>query len=92
MPQQQVPVGPALMEGVERTNAAVVTPPQRVGFPQRNPYAMDVDRRDNRMCFACGGVGHMARFCRNRGMANRRMEVEEDNHNLNGEGGLVNPN
>jgi len=53
---------------------------------------MDVDRRDNRMCFTCGGVRHMARFCRNREMANRRMEVEEDNHNLNGEGGLVNPN
>ena len=80
------------MEGVERTNAAMATPQQRAGFPQRNPYAMDVDRRDNRMCYACGGFGHMARFCRNRGMANRRMEVEQDNHNLNGEGGLVNPN
>ena len=80
------------MERVERMNAAMVTPQQRVGFPQRNPYAIDVDRRDNRTYFACGGFRHMARFCRNRGMANRRMEVEEDNHNLNGEGGLVNPN
>jgi len=91
-PPQQATTGPALMEGVERTNAAVVTPQQRVGFPQRNPYAMDVDRRENRTCFACGGFGHMVRFCRNRGMANRRMEVEQDNNNLKGEGDLVNPN
>jgi len=34
----------------------------------------------------------MVRFCRNRGMANRRMEVEQDNNNLKGEGDLVNPN
>ena len=80
------------MEGVKRTNVAVVTPQQRAGFPQRNPYAMDIDRRDNRMCFACGGFGHMARFCRNRGMMSRRMEVNLDNSNLNGEGDLVNPN
>ena len=80
------------MEGVERTNAAVVTPQQRAGFSQRNPYAMDIDRRENRNCYACGGFGHMARFCRNRGMANRRMEVDQNNSNLNGEGDLVNPN
>jgi len=85
-------MGPVPMEGVERTNAAVVTPQQRAGFPQRNPYTMDVDRRDNRTCFACGGFGHMARFCRNRGMMSRRMEVNMDNSNLNGEGDLVNPN
>jgi len=81
-PPQQATIGPVPMEGVERTNAAMVTPQQRVGFPQRNPYAMDVDRRDNRTCFACGGFGHMARFCRNRGMANRRMKVEQDINNL----------
>ena len=92
LPQQWVPVGPAPMEGVERTNATVVTSQQRAGFPQRNPYAMDVDRRENRTCFACGGFGHMARFCRNRGMMSRRMEVNPDNSNLNGEGDLVNPN
>ena len=34
----------------------------------------------------------MARFCRNRGMISRRMEVNPDNSNLNGEGDLVNPN
>ena len=91
-PQQWVQTGPVPMEGVERTNAAMVTPQQRAGFPQRNPYAMDVDRRDNRMCFACGGFRHMARFCRNRGMMIKRMEVNLDNSNLNGEGDLVNPN
>jgi len=80
------------MEGVERTNAAMATPQQRTGFPQRNPYTMDVDRRDNRTCFACGGFGHMARFCRNRGMVNRRVEMDQDNSNLNGEGGLGSPN
>ena len=91
-PPQQVTIGPAPMEGVERTNTAVVTPQQRTGFPQRNPYAMDVDRRKNRMYFACGGFGHMARFCRNKGMANKRMEVDQNNSNLNGEGELANPN
>jgi len=32
MPQQQVSTGPAPIEGVERTNAAMVTPQQRTGF------------------------------------------------------------
>ena len=91
-PPQQAIIGPAPIEGVERTNTAVVTPPQRVGFPQRNSYAMDVDRMDNRTCFACGRFGHIARFCRNRGMVNRRVEMDQDNSNLNGEGGLGSPN
>ena len=92
MPQQAT-TGPAPMEGIERTNAVVVRGQgqgqgQSVGFPQRNPYAMDVDRR-SRNCYACGGFGHIARNCRNRetGM-NRRMEED----NLNGEGGLGSPN
>ena len=91
-PPQQATIGPALMEGVERTNTTMVTPQQRARFSQRNPYVMDVDRRENRMCFACGGFGHMAKFCRNRGVANRRMEVDQNNHNLNRERDLVNPN
>ena len=56
---------------------AVVTPQQRVGFPQRNPYAMDMDRRENRSCYTCGGFGHMACHCRNRGgrvAKGRRLE------------------
>ena len=64
------------MEEVERTNAPMVTPQQRIGFPQWNLYAMDVDRRENRNCYACGGFGHLARNCRNREMMNRRMEVD----------------
>ena len=65
---------------------------QGAGFSPRNPYAMDVDRRENRNCYACGGFGHLARNCRNRGMGmNRRMEVDQDN-NLNGEGGLGSSN
>jgi len=79
---------------MERTNVAMVTPQQRAGFPQRNPYAMDVNRRENRNCYTCGKFEHLARNCRNRGMGiNRRMEVDQDaNSNLNGEEGLGSPN
>jgi len=66
------------MERVERTNAVVVRGAgQGVGAPpRRDPYAMEVDRGRN--CYACGGFGHMARHCRNRGrgrpMEGRRVE------------------
>ena len=67
------------MEGVERTNAVVVRGQgQNVGAPpRRDPFAMEIDRGRN--CYACGGFGHMARNCRNRGMRgrvgeNRRVE------------------
>ena len=43
MPQQQIPTGPALIEGVERTNVMMVCPNQRAGFTQHNPYAIDVN-------------------------------------------------
>jgi len=90
MPQQWVPMGPTPMEGVERTNAVRVNPQQRAGFSQRNPYAMNVDRRKNRNCYVCGGFGHLARNCRNKGMGmNRRMKVEQDNNNLKGEWDLI---
>ena len=73
---QQATTGPAPMEGVERTNAVVVRG-QGAGIPpRRDPFAMEVDRGRN--CFACGGFGHMARHCRNRGrgrpMDGRRVE------------------
>ena len=76
-PPQQATTGPALMEGVERTNAVVVRGQgQGMGNPlRRDPYAMEVDRERN--CFACRGFGHMARHCRNRGREiaeNRRVE------------------
>ena len=93
MPQQWVPKEPALIKGVERTNAPIVTLQQRTGFPQRNPYTIEVDRRENRNCYTCGGFGHLARNCKNRGMMNRRMEVYQDsNNNLNRKGGLRSPN
>ena len=48
-----------------------------MGTPPRwDPYTMEVDRGGN--CYACGGFGHMARHCRNRGrgrlMEERRVE------------------
>jgi len=66
------------MKGVERTNTTMARPQQQgIGFPLRNPYIMDVDRRENRNCYTCGGFGHLARNCRNIGMGmNRRMEVD----------------
>jgi len=72
---QQVTTGPALMEGVERTNAVVVRGAgqgTRVP-PRRDPFAMEVDRGQN--CYACGGFGHMAHNCRNRGRVIRRVEI-----------------
>ena len=46
--------GPALIEGVERTNAVVIRGQgQDTGVPPRwDPYAMEVDRERN--CYACG--------------------------------------
>ena len=79
MPQQAT-TGPAPMEGIERTNAVVIRGQgqgQSTGVPpRRDPFAMEVDRGRN--CYACGGFGHMARNCRNRGrgrpMDGRRVE------------------
>jgi len=77
MPPQQATTGPAPMEGVERTNAVVVRGQragQGMGAPlRRDPYAMEVDRGRN--CYACGGFGHMARNCRNRGRVMRKIEI-----------------
>ena len=63
-------MGPALMEGIKRTNVVVVRESgagagQNVGVPPRqDSYAMEVDRGRN--YYACGGFGHMAHHCRNR--------------------------
>jgi len=89
---QQATTGPALIEGVERTNAVIIREQgQGVGIPPRwDPFAMEVDRGRN--CYACGGFGHMARHCRNRGrgrlMDGRRVEyggerIEEISDNSN---------
>ena len=72
MPQQAT-MGPAPMKGIERTNAVVVRG-QGAGIPPRwDPFAMKVDRGRN--CYVCGGFGHMARNCRNRGREMRRVEI-----------------
>ena len=71
---------PALMEGIKRTNAVVVREAgqeQGAGIPPRwDPYIIEVDRGRN--CYACGGFGHMACYCRSRGrgrlMEGRRVE------------------
>jgi len=51
---------------------------------------MDVDRRENRNCYICGGFGHLAKNYRNRRIGmNRKMEVEQDNNNLKEEWNLI---
>ena len=105
MPQQQATIGPALIEGVERTDAVIVHPQQRVGVVQRNTYAMNIDRGRN--CYACREFGHMAQHCRNRGTGNRigegrrleygsrenngqrRIEERNEANNLKGEEDLI---
>jgi len=71
---QQVTTGPAPIEGVERTNVVVVRGQgQGVGIPPRQDlFAIEVDQGQN--CYACGGFGHMARHCRNRGQRGRVAE------------------
>ena len=72
MPQQAT-MGPAPMEGVERTNAVVVREQgQSMGAPRRDSFAIEVDRGRN--CYTCGGFGHMAQYCRNRGQRGRVAE------------------
>jgi len=83
------------MEGVERTNVVVMRG-SGVGQsieapPRRDLFAMEVDQGRN--CYACGGFGHMACNCRNRGqrgrvVENRRVEygggrIEEITNNAN---------
>jgi len=68
---------------------------QGAGIPLRqDPYAMEVDRGRN--YYTCGGFGHMAYHCRNRGrgraMEGRRVEyrggkikeINEHSNNLKG--------
>jgi len=51
---------------------------------------MEVDKRRN--CYACGGFGHMAQYCRNQGrnrIADRRR-LEYEGWNIEGNHELVN--
>ena len=43
-----------------------------MGPLRRDPYAIEVDRGRN--CYACGGFGHMAQYCRNRIQRGRVVE------------------
>jgi len=93
MPPQQATTRPALMEGVERTNAVIVRGlGQGIGAsPRRDPYTMEVDRRRN--CYTCGGFGHMAHHYRNRGrvVEGNRLQYKglyEYKNNLKGEKNL----
>ena len=69
---------------------------QGAGIPPRwDPYAMEIDWGRN--CFACGGFGHMACHCRNRGrmMQGRRVEygggrIEEVNNHRDNLKGVEN--
>jgi len=76
-------VGPASIEGVERTNAVMAYLSQRTVFTQCNPYTIDVDR-GNKNCYNCGGFGHLTRNYRNRGTENRsgkRRKLEYGQNN-----------
>ena len=78
IPFQQVTIGPAPIEGVERKNAVVVRgSEQGMGAsPRRDSYMMEVDRERN--CYAYGGFGHMAHHYKNQGrervVDGRRLE------------------
>ena len=65
-------MGPALMEGVERTNAVMVRGTGQGLPPRRDPFAMEIDWGRN--CFACGGFGHIACHYRNKGQRGRVVE------------------
>jgi len=88
MPQQAT-MGPALMEGIERTNAVVVRGTGAGGgqsmrvSQRRDPFIMDIDHGRN--CYTCGGFGHMARNYRNRGQRGRVV----DNRRVEYEGGRI---
>jgi len=66
-------MGPAPIEGVERTNVVVLRGQgtgQGAGVsPRQDPFAMEVDRGRN--CYTCRGFGHMAHHCRNWGQRGR---------------------
>ena len=77
IPSQQVTIGPALMEGVERTNAVMMREQEQgIGPLRRDLYTIEVNRR--RKCYTCREFGYMACHCRNqertRVAGGRRLE------------------
>jgi len=94
VPQQWAQAGLVPMEGVERMNMVITWPQQRIGFVQRNPYTMNMDRREGRNCYYYGEFRHIARHYRNRGVGNRigkgrRLEYENREQNLNRKRDLI---
>ena len=74
MPSQQVTIGPALIEGVERMNTVVMRE-QEQGMrapPRKDLYTMEINRGRN--CYACREFGHIAYHCRNQEQRGRVME------------------
>ena len=71
------------MEEVERINAVIVRGPGQRAPSRRDPYAMKVD--GGRNCYICGGFGHMAHHCRNRGnvVEGRRLKFKGNYKHLN---------
>ena len=97
MPSQQVTTGPALIEGVERTNTVVVQGSDMRASSRSDPYMMEIDQGRN--CYACGSFEHMVCHCRNKGrertMKGRRVEygggrIEEINEHSNNLKGVEN--
>jgi len=46
---------------------------------------MDVDRRERRNCYSCGGFEHLARNCRNKRIENRTGEEKRLEYGGNNE-------
>ena len=76
MSQRQIPTRSTPIEEVERMNAVMARSHQLgVGLPQRNLYAMDVDRSQNRNCYTYKRFEHMVRHYKSRrAEMNRRMD------------------
>ena len=66
-------------KGVERANAVMACPNQRVGLVQYNLYAMDVNRGRN--CYSCKGFGYLIQNCRRQIIGQVRGMKYEDNCN-----------
>ena len=84
VPQQQVTIGPAPMEEVERINIMMTRNLGRqMGSPRMDPYVMDMDKGRN--CYNCEGFGHLVRDCKNRETEKRigkgrRLEYGQGNN------------
>jgi len=82
-----------LIERVEKMNVIIICLQQSIGIVQRDPYAIDVNRREGRNYYNCKGFRHMAKNYKNRRVGNRIGEgrklkyeqgrIEEENRSSN---------